>query len=542
MQEQIRPPKAVVYKIMKEALERKISTKKELDEVIRKYLTSTSFRYPKGAVLWEAYRTLGGNNPAMEKMMRIKTVRTDSGVVPITVLTKPFPCPGRCVYCPLDARMPKSYLATEPAAARALSLKFDPYQQVRRRVQMLEGNGHEAKKIELIIKGGTWSAYTWKYREWFIKRCFDGANRLDNGKARSARTHEQAQKMNESAKYRVIGLTIETRPDWITTKEIVRLRSLGVTRVELGVQSPDDALLKKTKRGHTVQDIVHATHLLKMAGFKVDYHIMPGQPGSTPAKDLLLFKKLFSDPRFQPDMVKLYPCVVLPSAELADWYAKGLFKPLEGTKLIQLLAKMKASVPRYCRISRVIRDFPTPEIAGGNKASHLRDVVKAYMLKQGMECHCLRCREAGHRPTLHPKTKTKLFVESYESAGGTEYFLSIEDVARTTLLAFARLRLPDTSSKKDAEREEIEKAMPEIKGAAFIRELHTYGQALDIEEVRKEAVQHKGLGRKLMKEAEAIAKKHKSKRMAVISGVGVRAYYRLLGYHKQGTYMVKQLA
>ena len=306
---------------------------------MRNEFRGTPYRFPTVIELWEEYRALMADgtipsSPDLERVLRVKDVRTDSGVAPITVLTKPYPCPGKCVYCPTEARMPKSYISSEPAAASALRLEFDPYTQVTERVQTLERNGHEAKKIELIIKGGTWSSYRWDYRQWFVQRCFEAANDLgmdETGPAtahvfrsRSSRDEKtlaaspvslaKAQKENETAAYRIIGLTIETRPDWVNAQEIIRLRELGCTRVELGVQTLQDDVLELTQRGHTVEATIRATALLRQAGFKTDFHVLPGQPGSTPEKDLEDFRTLFADARYKPDMIKLYPCVVLPTA------------------------------------------------------------------------------------------------------------------------------------------------------------------------------------------------------------------------------------
>lgn len=535
---------------MEDALATPNITTKQLNDIIRHQLRGTRFRFPTLAELVAVYRLVLKDRPhhlALERVLRCKTVRTDSGVAPITLLTKPYACPGKCVYCPTEVRMPKSYVASEPAAARALSLNFDPWRQVTRRVEALERNGHEAKKIELIIKGGTWSAYPWTYRKWFIKRCFDAANQLGEKKRARFSTLADSQLANESATYRIIGLTIETRPDWLPPVEIARLRELGVTRVELGVQAIDDKILDLTKRGHSIEDVERATILLKTAGLKTDYHFMPGQPGSTARHDVEMFKQMFDDPRFRPDMVKLYPCVVIPSAELAEWYRAGNFQPLEGEALIEAMVEMKAMIPRYCRLSRLIRDFPSFEISGGNQITNLRDVIKERMAERGLSCKCLRCREAGHRTPLAADAKTELFIEMYENACGKEYFLSIEDPARTTVLGFLRLRLPDIdpqiqNTKTRTQREKLLELIPEIRDTAFVRELHTYGQALRVgDEARGDASQHKGYGQQLMKAAEDLAKKHGYKTLSVISGIGVRAYYRKLGYRRNGTYMRKFL-
>lgn len=531
-------------------------TRKDLMSEIRKRLKNTEYAFPSSIQLWTAYRDLRNDglkeNLDLEKALRIKDVRTDSGVAPITVLTKPFPCPGRCVYCPTETRMPKSYLSSEPAAARALSLEFDPYEQVVQRVKVLERNGHQANKIELIIKGGTWSAYTQDYREWFIKRCFEAANTIHQPANQTNREEKispqdliNQQTINETAEHRIIGLTIETRPDWIKLKEVLHLRRLGITRVELGLQIINDRVLKLTKRGTTIAEAEYAIRLLKTAGFKVDVHIMPGQPGASPQDDLDSFKTLFDNPAFRPDMVKIYPCVVLPDAELAEWTARGEYQPLEGQELRELLIKMQSRVPRYCRVPRLVRDFPTTQITHGNKQSNLREAIELEMKKRSTPCVCLRCREVGHVPGDHTNDRTKIFEEHYENAGGTEVFLSVENHDRSAVFAFLRLRLPgkplDIPS-TGGDQDEIYQAFPVLKDAGIIRELHTYGTALNIDERKPEATQHKGYGRQLMEQAEKIASREGYAKMTVISGVGVREYYKnVLGYREQDTYMVKNL-
>lgn len=529
-----------------------LPTRKDLMMIIRQTIKGTQTPFPTSIQLWQAYRDLlkegFARNEKIEKILRVKDVRTDSGVAPITVLTKPYPCPGNCVYCPTEYRMPKSYISSEPAAARALSLEFDPYEQVKQRVQVLERNGHTANKIELIIKGGTWSAYPKDYREWFITRCFEAANDLTQPSLTKRDIPQNtglgdSQLANQSAAYRIIGLTIETRPDHITADEVAHLRQLGVTRVELGLQIINDRVLKLTGRGTTVADAEKAISLLKAAAFKVDVHIMPGQPGASRADDLESFKLLFDDPRFRPDMIKLYPCVVLPNSELFNWTERGDFKPLEGDELRELLIEMQTMIPYYCRVSRLIRDFPTTDISHGNKQSNLRESLEKEMKKRGLQCKCLRCREVGHVPGDHTHDKTELFEQRYENAGGTEVFLSIENEDRSAVFGFCRLRLPQLPPplKLRGDWEELCQQFPILRTSAHIRELHTYGTALNINQQNEAASQHKGYGRRLMARAEEIAKSEGYQNLAVISGIGVREYYKNLGYHEQDTYMVKTI-
>lgn len=552
------------------------STEVEFYDLLRKETNKLKTTIPPKRELITAYQNLLKNKRVtkdvkLEKMLRKARVRTLSGVAIVTSLTEPYKCPGNCVYCPSEARMPKSYLASEPAAARALGLKFDPYEQMRQRILMLEQNGHPTDKIEYIIKGGSWNAYPLKYQYWFILRSFQACNKLSK-KQKSKKAKKQCdsvtmkqwgnktiqqlqqalateQKKNEASKHRIIGLTLETRPDCITPESIFHMRQMGCTRIELGLQAPDDKILKLVDRGHTVQQFKDAMLLLRQAGFKVDLHFMPDLPGTTPRHDVEMYKLLFSDPGFKPDMVKIYPCTVIKSARLYKWHRQGKYKPYSAKKLLEALIEMKATTPRYCRISRLIRDIPDNEISGGNMITNLRQNLQVEMAKRGLRCQCLRCREIGHIDTKTQKhlpadrhgenTKTltaKLFVDKYETTGGTEYFLSYEDKKRQVVFAFCRLRLNNIT---------IEQYNNRTIANAFIRELHTYGQLVPIDKEKgvrsKEKVQHTGFGKKLVQEAEKIAKKNKFKKLAVISGVGVRGYYRKLGYRLLNTYMVKNV-
>jgi elongator complex protein 3 len=416
------------------------------------------------------------------------------------------------------------------------------------RLKALEGNGHQAGKIELIVKGGTWSAYPWPYRQWFIKRCFDACNQFGDkrkkGKGKRSRTSSlrAAQDINESAEHRVIGITLETRPDWITPEEVARLRLLGCTRIELGVQSIDDRMLETTKRGHDAAAVIKASKLLKDAGCKTDFHMMPQLPGATPASDLAELKEIFRNPDYRPDMIKIYPCVVVELAEIHAWWKEGKYVPYSDKALVDMLVEAKRHIPRYCRISRLIRDIPSTSIVAGNAVTNLREVVQAKMKLLRLRCDCLRCREIGHAAKDEPallKAKPVFFDDVYEASGGEEHFMSFEDRRRRAVFAFCRLRLPPKAPQGDTRF--IWHLMPEIRNAAFIRELHTYGHLVPIDEHRKGASQHRGLGKALMARAEIVAKKSGYAKMAVISGIGVRGYYRKLGYRLQGTYMIKSL-
>ncbi|MBU3895750.1 tRNA uridine(34) 5-carboxymethylaminomethyl modification radical SAM/GNAT enzyme Elp3 [Patescibacteria group bacterium] len=485
-------------------------TQKDLAAFKRKASKKLKIPVISNIALLRAYRDFGKTDEKIENILRKRLVRSLSGVVIVSVLTKPYPCPGKCLYCPTEKGMPKSYLSNEPAVMRAILNEFDPAKQVLNRLASLYAQGHNTDKIDLIIIGGTWSYFPKKYKEWFIKKCFEAANQ------RTSKTLEQAQKLNEKSKHRIIGITIETRPDYITKREVLHLRDLGVTRVELGVQSIYEDVLKLNLRQSGTEDIVKATKLLKEAGFKVCYHMMPNLPGSDLKKDEEMFKTIFNDERFQPDLLKIYTCAVLKEAPLYKLWKEKKYKPYTEKQLIGLLIKIKRFVPYYCRIQRLTRDIPSQSIvAGPAKISNMRQVLKK---QKGFACKCIRCREV--RGDYRPKEKLYLFKQEYKASGGKEIFLSYENKTKTRLYSLLRLR---------------------VLNDAIIREVHTYGQ---LHPLNKSAVspQHKGLGKKLVKEAEKIATKLGFKKIAVISGVGAREYYRRLGYRLKNTYMVKPLS
>lgn len=521
-------------------------------------------KLPSKTELLKAYHALVAEGKVkktkmIEQLLVRRAVRSLSGVAIVTSLVKPYTCPGKCVYCPTEVRMPKSYIASEPAAARALRLDFSPYLQMKLRLEALTGNGHPTDKIEFIVKGGTWNAYPIKYQYWFILETFRAANNLsrrfptpelktyDNLSVPELQELLRAeQHHNETAAHRIIGITLETRPDAISAKTIVHMREQGCTRIELGLQAPDDNILELIVRGHTVQQFRDAMTLLRAAGFKTDLHFMPDLPGTTPKHDVEMYQSLFTDPGLKPDMVKIYPCAVVKSAELYGWFQSGKYKPYGEKNLFEALLQMKLATPRYCRISRLIRDIPATEIEAGNIITNLREALGRELTKRGQRCMCLRCREIGHRAeskVTSEKLKVKFFVEQYITIGGTEYFLSFEDEKREVVFAFLRMRLPhdapDHLMRKTAELHEL---LPALQNTAFVRELHTYGQLMHLGEQSNTASQHKGMGKKLLLAAEKIAAQNGYTAVAVISGVGVRDYYRHAGYRLKQTYMVKQLA
>ena len=502
-------------------------------------------------------------------------MRSLSGVAVVSVLTKPYPCPGQCIYCPTEKGLPKSYLSGEPAVERAKRANFDPYLQTKNRLESLKIQGHPTDKIELRIIGGSFTAYPRKYQKWFVAKCFQAANDFSSisikgltstapgkkAKPRKLKTKknlnlEKEQKRNEKAKHRIVGISIETRPDLIDPvrdyhrsakaqreqisngvgkKEILNLRELGVTMVELGVQTIYNDILKKCQRGHSVEETIKATKLLKDAGFKVMYQIMPNLPGSTPQRDFECLKTIFEDSRFKPDWLKIYPCVVCRNTKLYQMWKQGRYRSYSDKELIELLVKIKQVLPYWVRVARLFRDIPVQKIESGSKLSNLRQIVQKEMKRRGGVCHCIRCREV--RRNYNPKEKIYLFREDYEASGGKEIFLSFENRKRTKLYSLLRLRINEDISPQ---------IIPILKNAALIRELHTYGFLLPIKDKENSASivspQHKGLGKRLIKEAEKIAKKEFGrKRIAVISGVGVRDYFRKLNYRLKETYMVKRI-
>ena len=474
--------------------------------------------------------------------IRMKPMRTLSGVTTVTVLTKPYPCPGKCIFCPTDVRMPKSYLPDEPGAMRGLEHEFDPYAQVCSRIEQLESVGHPTDKIELLILGGTWSSYRRDYQEWFIKRCFDamndGSSALSGVSSKSKRLEAtgrldpgelfQAQSINETAHHRNVGLVIETRPDEINPKELRWLRYLGVTKVQMGAQSLDDHILEINKRGHDVECTRRATALLRAAGFKIVLHWMPNLLGATPESDRQDFARLWND--FCPDEIKIYPNQLLANAELYEYWQRGEFKPYTTQQLIELIADIKPTIPRYCRVNRVIRDIPSTNVVEGNRRTSLRQDVHMEMQRRGTRCECVRCREVRGKP-IHPDL-LKLDDMVYQARAAEEHFISYV-TPDDKLAGFVRLSLPGGDSPQVG--------MADLDGAALIREVHVYGQSLPVGAEKQGAAQHTGLGTQLLQKAEAVAKASGFNRMAVISAVGTRGYYLERGFERGELYLTKAL-
>jgi len=461
-------------------------------------------------------------DPGVLERIRMKPVRTLSGVTTVTVLTKPYPCPGKCIFCPTDARMPKSYLPDEPGARRGVEHNFDPYGQVASRLQGLQAVGHPIDKVELLILGGSWCAYRRDYHEWYIQRCFDALNGVESSSL------EQAQALNETALSRNVGLVIETRPTDINPAELAWLRNLGVTKVQMGAQSLDDRILELNQRGHNSAETRRATALLRAAGFKTVLHWMPNLLGASLDSDRADFARLWDD--LCPDEIKIYPTQLLVNAELYEYWHRGEFTPYTTEELIGLIADLKPTIPRYCRVNRVVRDIPSVNVVEGNKRTSLRLDVQNELKRRGTVCQCIRCREVRKQSV----EADALYLEDlvYTTGGAEEHFLSFV-TPDDALAGFLRLSLPGSSSPATG--------LDDLNGSAIIREVHVFGQSLAVGAERNGAAQHTGLGTELLQRAEAIAVQKGFKRMAVISGVGTRLYYLERGFERGELYLVKKL-
>lgn len=461
--------------------------------------------------------------------IRMKPIRTLSGVTTITVLTKPSPCPGECIFCPTEENMPQSYLSDEPGARRGLENEFDPYRQVTSRLSALYEVGHPTEKVELLILGGSWSAYSRDYQEWFIKRCFDALNEIGPSEVANY-SLEEAHRINVSSRHKNVGLVIETRPDLIDLDELIWYRQLGVTKVQLGVQSLNDHILHLNKRGHTYQQTLESVNLLRAGGFKIVLHWMPNLLGATLESDKADFKHLWEKGGLNPDELKIYPCQLLENSDLFKIWKRGDYQPYTEEQLISLIADLKTMVPRYCRINRVIRDIPSTHVVAGNRNTSLRQNVAKELLKRGFHCECIRCREIRQQAVLPDALELNDMI--YHSGGAIEHFISF-DTKDDFLVGYCRLSLPNGNCSLGLE---------ELNGSALIRELHVYGQSIEVGVEQQGAAQHVGLGSRLLIEAEKIAYSMGFKKLAIIAAVGTRAYYQARGYQLGSHYMVKDLS
>lgn len=466
----------------------------------------------------------------MEKPLRF--VRSASGVHVVAVMTHPMPCPGKCVFCPTVVDTPKSYLPDSPVVLRAKRNNYDPYRQTAGRLSLYISSGHAPSKIEAIVMGGTFTALPHDYREWFVGNIYKALNDFPHWKAAASDVDlEFEQLRNETAQLRLVALAVETRPDYINESEIDHLLRLGVTRVELGVQSIYDDVLERVERGHGTVEVIKATQLLKDAGYKVCYHLMPGLPGSDPDRDLEMFREVFTNPSYMPDCVKIYPLYVMPGTKLYQEWKTGRYRSYDEETWLNLLAKIYASIPRWARVMRLGRDIPLHHVIDGPRWGNMRQVVLQRMEALGLFCVEIRCREVGiklinNKPIERGEMSVKKFI--YEASGGVEVF--IEAVSSDdTLYGIVRLRIPNAPHRRELNRR-----------TAIVRELHVYGPAVSIGQ-KSEWWQHRGIGKRLMEAAEEAAVELGAVAVAVISGVGARQYYQRLGYWRYGPYMYKKL-
>lgn len=469
------------------------------------------------------------NDPVLLAKIRMKPIRTLSGVTTITVLTKPHPCPGECIFCPSEEGLPQSYLSDEPGARRGVEHAFDPFTQVSSRLKALHEVGHPTDKIELLILGGSWTAYPASYREWFIRRCFEALNQENPNDDTGEVSLADVQKTNSQARHRNVGLVVETRPDLITIENLVEMRRQGVTKMQLGIQSMDDRILQLNKRGHSAEEAEEAICLVRAAGYKVVVHWMPNLLGATPQSDREDFARLWREGGVNPDEMKIYPCQLLRNAELYQYWERGEYRPYEEQELIDLLADIKPTVPRFCRINRVIRDIPSNHVVEGNRNTSLRQDVAQEMKKRGSTCQCIRCREI--RKGKIDDRNLVLDDQVYKAGWAEEHFLSY-NTQDDHILGFLRLSLPSANHFFPVE---------ELQDAAIIREVHVYGQSVELGGESSGSVQHRGLGSSLIEKAAEIALSKGYRKLTVISAVGTREYYAARGFTLTDLYMVRDL-
>lgn len=548
--------------IINNILEGEINSREDLEKIKRKVCREFDLEKFMSNIDILDYTSID-EKEVVANVLRKKPTRTISGVAIVAVMCHPHDCPhGRCFYCPESDVAPPSYTGEEPAALRARMFNFHPYLQSYNRLKQLHTIGHPVDKVELIIMGGTFPSRDLSYQEWFISQCLKafvdfGVNLEDtslNTKSISFKNEdneksivkvfppndyvllEDIQLANENAKVRCIGMTFETRPDYCKIEDVNRMLKMGVTRVELGVQTTYDFIYKKMERGHTVNDVIHSNRILRDSGIKVAMHIMPGLL-SNPDMDLRIFKRVFNDDSFKPDMLKIYPCLVTKGSKLYKLWKDGKYEPYSDDEAIDLIVKIKKILPKWVRTMRIQRDIPAKLIEAGVKKSNLGELVYNKLEEEEFKCQCIRCREIGHnlnKSNSYNKIEInefKLFKEEYSASNGKEIFLSYEDNYEELLAGFLRLRFPSP----DAHRKEVDNK------TAIVRELHVYGNMLKIGSKGKKVGQHAGFGEKLLSKAEEIAIDNEKNKLVITSGIGARNYYRKFGYEKEGPYMSKKL-
>ncbi len=501
------------------------ATKEQIKSQIKKICTKYALeRIPKNH---EILSTVSGTDyTKLQKILLKKPVKTASGVAVIALMPKPYACPhGRCTYCPggIDFNSPNSYTGNEPSTISAIENQYDPKKQIISKLDKLIAYGHDPSKMELVIVGGTFLFMPKDYQLGFIKSCYDALNGFDS------KSLEDAKFANETSKIRNVGFTIETKPDYCKQKDVDMMLNYGITRIEIGVQSLQESVYKIVNRGHTYSDVIESFQISKDSGYKIVAHMMPGLPTITPETDIRDFKKLFSDDSLKPDMLKVYPSLVLENTPIYQDYLQGKYVPYSDEDMIRVLIELKKNIPRWVRIMRVQREISPNEIIAGPKSGNLRQIVLDRLKKHGAVCKCIRCREIGF--TVEPLLEPTIHREDYTSSGGNEVFLSYDDKL-DRIYGFLRLRKPSNK----AHRKEI------TENSCIVRELHVYGKSMKIGEREDGQIQHSGLGKNLMSEAEKISKEEfDAKKLLVISAVGTREYYRKIGYSLDGPYMAKKL-
>lgn len=532
--------------IIETAIEENITSKKDMEKLKNQTCRNLKLKgFMSNSKILE-YAT-SDEIEFLRPLLMKKPTRTISGVAIVAVMCHPHKCPhGRCKYCPESSIAPPSYTGEEPAALRARMFNFHPYVQTFNRLYQLKNIGHAIDKVELIIMGGTFASRDLDYQEWFVSQCLRAMNDFSSISAKLPPNKRDItitppsdfmylhdlQKINEHSKVRCVGLTFETRPDYSKMDDINRMLKYGVTRVELGVQTLYNHIYSRVDRGHTIQDVVEANGMLRDSALKVAMHMMPGLLSSFD-KDLFMFKRLFTEPHFSPDMLKIYPCLVTEGSEFYEMWKKGEYEPYTSEEAVDLIVEIKKILPKWVRTMRIQRDIPATLIDAGVKKSNLGELVYNRLEEEDVQCQCIRCREVGHKKAHGVDVdynNLELLRTDYEVTGGKEIFLSIEDTSNDVLIGFTRLRMPSSKVFR-----------PEITDkSALIRELHVYGQMQKIGKSDNRLWQHQGYGAQLIKEAEKIAANEFEKnKLLIISGIGVRDYYRKLGYHKDGPYMSK---
>lgn len=513
-----------------------------LQKILRQYPKDGNRTFRKDELV-AGYVFLDEKDELIEERIRLKPTRSNSGVTTVTVLTKPYPCPGNCIYCPNDPSMPKGYISSEPGAQRALSNKFDPYAQVYNRLIALKSIGHNIEKVELIVLGGTWNFYVEDYRLSFIYECYKALNdvRKDTtdyiepkeGELKKVTWKEldEQHKTNETAYCRNVGLVFETRPDYITEDAVINMRKLGATKVQIGIQSLSNSILKKNNIKRKVKDVEKAFEILRRMGFKIHGHWMPNLYGSSVRRDVADYKKLWKK-KFCPDELKIYPTSIIKDTKLNSLYLEGKYKPYTDEELSYVLKKVLPITPRYCRLTRIIRDIPSNEIVAGNKKTNLRQIVEGELSKDGIYSQDIRSREIKGKKVTWDNLELERI--DYDTTTSKEVFLSYKTKDTDRICGFLRLSLPNGKYRE-------EHFLEELKGCSIIREVHVYGKVLGIKEESLGESQHLGLGMSLITEAESISKENNFKKISVISAIGTREYYKKRGYRQEDLYMEKDL-